>query len=150
MNYERVSAFFILCYALFICVESYRLGLGSLSQPGPGFVPLGSGVVIGIFALLLLSGTGRKKKEMKAISSRGHIAWRKPGSVVISLLAYAGFLNVLGFYLINIVWLVFVCKVIGKMGWGATLGLSLGSAVLSYFLFENYLTIRFPRGVFGI
>ena len=149
-TYDRVSTIFILGFALFICAESYRLGPGSFSQPGPGFLPLGSGLVIGILALLLFCGVGRKKRGMKPDPSAGGIAWRKVGGVLASLIAYAGLLNVLGFHVVNVLWLGFVCKGMGKMGWAAALGISLGSAFLSYLLFEYYLAIRFPRGVFGI
>ncbi len=148
--HDRASALFIFGFALFICIESLRLGAGSFSQPGPGFLPLASGLVIGTFALLLLTGAGQKKKEMKANPSAGKIAWGKVVLTLTSLAAYAGLLNVLGFHLLTILWLGFICKGMGKMRWGATLGMSLGATVLTYFLFEYYLAIRFPRGIFGI
>jgi hypothetical protein len=131
-------------------VESYRLGLGSFSDPGPGFVPLGSGLLIGIFALLISAGVGRMEKEVKRDLSTGRIAWGRVGAILTSLAAYAGLLNILGFHLVNVLWLSFVCKRMGKMSWGAALGISFGSTFLSYFLFEYYLSIRFPRGIFGI
>ncbi len=148
--HDRASALFMFGFALFICIESLRLGAGSFSQPGPGFLPLGSGLVIGTFALLLLTGAGQKKKEMKANPSAGKIAWGKVVLTLASLAAYAGLLNVLGFHLLNVLWMVCICKGIGKMRWGATLGVSLGATFLTYFLFEYYLAIRFPRGMVGI
>jgi putative tricarboxylic transport membrane protein len=146
---DRVSTIFILGFALFICVESYRLGPGSFSQPGPGFLPLGAGLVIGVFSLLLLAGAGRKKDAEKK-PSPGRIAWGKAAMTLGSLLGYAALLNVLGFHLVNVLWMAFVCRGMGKMRWGATLALSFGSTFLTYFLFEYYLSIRFPRGVLGI
>jgi putative tricarboxylic transport membrane protein len=148
-TYDRVSTIFLLGFALFICVESYRLGPGTFSQPGPGFLPLGSGLVIGAFALLLLAGVGRKKNASPDLPA-GRIAWKKVGTILASLAAYAALLNLLGFHLINLLWLGIICRGMGRMGWPAALAVSLGSTFGAYLLFEYYLSIRFPRGVLGI
>jgi hypothetical protein len=47
-KYDRISASFWICIALAICIESLRLGPGSFINPGPGFVPLASGLILGI------------------------------------------------------------------------------------------------------
>jgi hypothetical protein len=147
-KHDRMSTLFFLGLAVAICVESYRLGPGSFSQPGPGLVPLGSGLILGIFAFIVLVRTFRSKEERENL-------WRgAPGSKMIyiltSLAAYAGFLNSLGFPPMNFLWMGFVCWKVGKMGWKATLLTCLASTFFAYLLFEHYLSIRFPRGVWGI
>jgi hypothetical protein len=147
-NHDRVSTLFFLGLAVAICVESYRLGPGSFSQPGPGLVPLGSGLILGIFAFIVLVRTFRRREEGENLW-RG-AAWKKMIYILASLAAYAGFLNSLGFPLINFLWMGFVCWKIGKMGWKAAFLTSLASTFFAYLLFEHYLSIRFPRGIWGI
>jgi len=146
-KHDRVSTLFFLGLAVAICVEAYRLGPGSFSQPGPGFVPLGSGLILGIFAFLVLVGTFRSARE-------GENLWRSTSGskmiyILASLVIYAGFLDYLGFPLMNFLWMGFVCWKIGKMGWKGTLLTSLASTFFAYLLFEHYLSIRFPGGVWG-
>jgi hypothetical protein len=38
-KYDRISTIFFVGFALAICVESIRIGPGSLSNPGPGLIP---------------------------------------------------------------------------------------------------------------
>ncbi len=147
-KHDRVSNLFFLGLAVAICVESYRLGPGSFSQPGPGLVPLGSGLILGIFAFIVFVRTFSRKEEGENLW-RG-AAWSKMIYILASLAAYAGFLNSLGFPLINFLWMGFVCWKIGKMGWKAALLTSLASTFFAYLLFEHYLSIRFPRGIWGI
>jgi hypothetical protein len=144
-KHDLVGILFFLGLAAAICVESYRLGPGSFSEPGPGLVPLGSGLILGIFALIVLVRTFTRKEE-------GGFLWRggagsKMIYILASMVAYAGLLNFLGFLLLNFLWMGFVCWKIGKMGWKGTLLTSLASTFLAYLLFEHYLSIRFPRGV---
>ncbi len=147
-KHDRVSTLFFLGLAVAICVESYRLGPGPFSQPGPGLVPLGSGLILGIFAFIVFVRTFRRKEEGENLW-RG-AAWSKMIYILASLAAYAGFLNSLGFPLINFLWMGFVCWKIGKMSWKAVLLTSLASTFFAYLLFEHYLSIRFPMGVWGV
>jgi hypothetical protein len=44
---RKMSVFFFgnlfwLLFSLITCMESYRLSLGSINQPGPGFFPFGA------------------------------------------------------------------------------------------------------------
>ena len=148
-RHDRVGILFFLGLAVAIVVESYRLGPGSFSEPGPGLVPLGSGLILGIFALAVWVRTSTRKEE------EGEVLWRRGAGtkliyILASLVAYAGLLNFLGFLLMNFLWMGFVCWKMGKMGWKATLLTSLASTFFAYLLFEHYLSIRFPRGVWGM
>ena len=56
-KYDRMSTLFFIGLAIVICEESIRIGAGSLSNPGPGLIPLGSGLILGIFGLIVLVRT---------------------------------------------------------------------------------------------
>jgi hypothetical protein len=69
---DRISGFFWLIFSLFVSYESYKLGLGTLNKPGPGFLFFWIGVVIGILsvAVVMRSFVSRRPDEGEKSSSR--------------------------------------------------------------------------------
>ena len=147
-RYDRMSALFWIALAIAICTESIRLDPGSLSVPGPGLVPLGCGLALGILGIV---GFLRNLKEKE---SRGEVLWKK-GTLwtkliltLLSIVCYAFLLQRVGFLLMTLLWLMFVCKV-GKMGWRRTVIVAVVTTFLCYVLFNYFLGVRFPRGILG-
>jgi hypothetical protein len=149
-KYDRISTLFFIGVAIFICEESIRLGAGSLSSPGPGLIPLGSGLILGIFALIVLARTfvRNTSKGKGALWAQG-TKWRNIVWGLLSMIAYAFLIDFLGFNLVTFLWMGFVCRGIGKMGWVPTIFTSVVTTLLSYLIFEHYLGVRFPHGTWG-
>ena len=65
---DRVSGSFWFLFCLFIIYESYRLGLGTMYQPGPGFLFFWTGIVVAIMALIVVlkSFGARAAEEFEA------------------------------------------------------------------------------------
>jgi hypothetical protein len=59
---RRTGLFFIL-FSLYVCIESWRLGVGSFFRPGAGFFPFYSGALLGVLSLALALFTFRGKAE---------------------------------------------------------------------------------------
>ena len=51
---DRVSSFVLVVFALVAVNEARKLRLGSLSSPGPGFVPLCLAVALALVGMILL------------------------------------------------------------------------------------------------
>jgi putative tricarboxylic transport membrane protein len=149
MKYDRISALFLIGFAIAICVESIRLGQGSLSTPGPGLIPLGCGLILGILALILFICTFKKVTEVREVLWRSGTKWRKLILTFASLIGYAFLLDLLGFRLVTLLWMAFVCLAVGNMRWKMTVFTSVVTTLACYILFEHYLGIRFPIGIFG-
>ncbi len=146
-NYDRMSTLFWVGVAGAIIIESLRLGLGSLSNPGPGLVPFGSGLILGIFGLIVLVFTFRGDQEEKVRLWDPDTQWGKMISVLLSLMAYGFLLDLMGFLLVTFLWMVFMCRGIGKIDGKVTVLISIITTSFCYLLFEYYLGIRFPRGI---
>jgi hypothetical protein len=66
---DRVGLYCFLASSIFVCEESWRLGLGDFHSPGPGFFPLGisagrpteAGALGAFGALVLCVVAGRMK-----------------------------------------------------------------------------------------
>jgi hypothetical protein len=147
-RYDRVSTLFFIGLAIAIVIESIRIGPGSLATPGPGLIPLGSGLVLGIPGLIVLVRTFmRNSPKANGVLWKPGTKWRNIVLTLISLIGFGFLINFLGFHLVTFLWISFVCRWIGRMGWRGTLFTSMVTTFFCYVLFEHYLDIRFPRGI---
>jgi putative tricarboxylic transport membrane protein len=146
---DRMSALFFVGLAIAISVESIRMGIGSLSNPGPGLIPLASGAFLGIFSLASFVRTLRSSSsedvQDKATNFGGRVI-----SALVSMLAFGCLVDSLGFNMVTFLWMGFVCRWIGRMEWKATVFTSVVATFSAWLIFGYFLEIRFPRGIWGI
>jgi hypothetical protein len=147
-KYDRMSTLFFVGLAIAIIVESIRMGRGSLSNPGPGLIPLGCGFVIGILSLIVFAGTFKSSSREGLRDKAIKLSWNTI-SALVSMVAFGFLVNPLGFYTTTFLWLGFVSRWIGRMGWKATVITSATATLSTWLLFGYLLEIRFPRGIMG-
>ena len=145
---DRISGIFWLVFAVFIGVQSYRLGLGSLHKPGPGFLFFYTSIVLAIMALIvLLRAWSGKKTEEPGISIFGTQNTRKILFVLISLFLYARFMETIGFIPVTLLLFVFLLGIIEKKKWFYTIFVSVVVTVAAYLIFETWLKSQLPKGL---
>ena len=76
------------------------------------------------------------------------ISWQKVVLALSYLVGYALLLEVLGFLLVTVLWVGANCR-LGNMGWKKTLLISVTATLSCFLIFEYFLKVRFPRGIFG-
>jgi hypothetical protein len=147
---DRMSTLFFLGLALAVCVESIRMDPGSLSKPGPGLIPLGCGLVLGILSLIVFARTFKESQvETVALWEPG-TRWAKIFQTIFSLIGYGFLIDLLGFHFITFIWMSFLCRWVGGMRWKTTLITSGATVFFSYILFEHFLKVRFSKGMLGV
>ena len=144
-----ISGSFWFVVSVFFTIESYRLGLGSLNQPGPGFVFFWAGIFMGIlsFSLLVESWRKRAKGDRKEIFDKSNLM--KIALVLIATFLYAILLEKLGFILMTLALLVFLLGFIEKRGWRFTVSASVIITAAAYLVFQTWLKTQLPEGIFG-
>jgi putative tricarboxylic transport membrane protein len=125
-------------------IFSYKLDLGSLHDPGPGFTPFLLGFLLFVVSLYPMIRYFIKKKEAdEAPNEVSHqVNYRKIVFVVASLLGYSFLFERLGFVVSTSIFLVVLFRCMGN-SWMSVL---IGSAVtvfINYFMF-TFLGVRFP------
>ena len=141
------GAFFWVVVGVLACYGANQLGRGSVAEPGAGFIFFWSGLVLMILSLILIADSVRSSED--TVREIPRINWPKIALVLFSLLLYAFFLERLGFVLTTFVLMSFLLGCIEGTGWLRSLGVASAAALTSYAMFELWLKIRLPRGIFG-
>lgn len=147
------SSIFWLIISSFISLYSHKLGLGSLSKPGPGFFFFWGGVTFGILSIIVLISAVKSKKEDQTESDGQvfrDVNWIKVISVVISIILYEIILERLGFLISTFLLMAFLLYSIGSKRWYVVVFFACVSSFLSYSFFVLLLKIRLPKGLFWI
>jgi putative tricarboxylic transport membrane protein len=140
------SGIFWLVWALLVCHGASQLGLGSVTDPGAGFIFFWSGVILALLALVLMAGflSETNAADRPAVGTD----WRKVLLVLAALVLYAFVLEKIGFAFSTFFLLSFLLRVSGT-SWPRTVAVALSAAVGTFSLFELWLKIRLPKGLFG-
>lgn len=124
---------------------SAQLPIGSLQNPGPGFLPLVLSVVlITAGALVVLAGARSAPLALLRWSELRH-GWGVPLAIAFAALA----IERLGYRLTVALMLLFLVGVIERKPPLATLAVAAGISLGSYWLFASVLRVPLPIGVFG-
>ncbi|MEN6440074.1 MAG: tripartite tricarboxylate transporter TctB family protein [Syntrophobacter sp.] len=144
---ERLFQLILLLLCMVYLYASLNTALGTIDEPGSGFVPSllgGAGMAVALFNLI---NSLRKTTEGKEEGWSRDGMLRMGACVVITILFIAIF-EVLG-AIVSIFAAVFLMtKLLGAKGWLRPLLLATASALLSYFVFFSILEVPLPRGIF--
>jgi putative tricarboxylic transport membrane protein len=145
---DRASGLFWLIFSAFVSYYSYKLGLGTLHQPGPGFLFFWIAIVIAILSLIVMVRSLKKRPPEEAQQPTfGKKNVTKIVLVLISLLFYALFMEWLGFLIVTLLFFIFLLGVIEKKRWLFAILVSLIVTAISYLVFETALQSQLPKGL---
>jgi putative tricarboxylic transport membrane protein len=143
INTDRWTGFFFILFSLYVCFESWRLGIGSFFRPGAGFFPFYSSLLLGVLSLTLALFTFRGKVE-KAES------WTDVGNTLTVSLAVLGFallLMPLGFLVTTFLFIFFLLRAVERRGWLFSAAAALFISGSFYVVFGVWLGAQFPPGI---
>jgi len=145
---DRVSGLFWLIFSVFVSYASYKLGLGTLHQPGPGFLFFWTGIVTAILSITVIVISLRKRSPEEAqepIVGKRNVT--KIILVLISLFLYAYLMERLGFLIVTLLFFIVLLGVIEKKRWLFAVLVSLIVTAMSYLVFETGLQSQLPKGL---
>ena len=144
---DRISGAFGLVFAVFMGVQSYLLGLGTLHKPGPGFLFFWTSIALGGLSLVVLLRAllGGRPGEQGLIFARKNLL--KVVLVLASVFVYAILMERVGFILVTLLLFLFLLGVIEKKKWPLTIFISVTVTVVAYVIFEVWLKSQLPRGL---
>ena len=143
---DRISGAVFVAIALLVAWENRAYPFGSLSAPGPGYLPLVLAIVLGVFGLIVML-------RSRASPLLAAIDWTEGRRAIVLLIAcavaaYA--LEHIGYRLTMVVLLVFMLGVVERKRPLPTLLVAFGFAFISYYIFATLLRVQLPRGPWGL
>ncbi len=146
---DRFSGFFWVILSLVIAFHSYRLGVGSVSDPGPGFIFFYAALFITLMAMLLLVGSWTKKEGEAEAGVFENVHWVKVLLPFAYILLYALILEKVGFMISTFLLIFLLLKTIEAKRWSVAVFVGIVASLGTYAMFELWLRVRLPKGIIG-
>jgi hypothetical protein len=152
MKYAHyIGVIFWLAVGLLLSLWSLSYNIGTLSQPGPGFYPLGLGILLIFFSLILLGQGIRSSPETKKtppFSVSG--GWKRVAYAVLILLLLTFLYERIGYLLTFFLLIMLLMAGAGPQSWRRIILVALFSALGVYLVFVRLLQQPLPRGFLGV
>jgi len=147
--YDQTSSLFWLLVSVAVFLESIRLGVGDLHNPGRGFLALGASGILGILALILFLRTSLQKTGGERESLFAGKMWRRILFVLVVLWLYAWAMPTVGYLISTFILMSLLFWVLEKKKPAWVLASSVLGTLLTYVVFSKWLNCQFPDGFFG-
>ena len=149
-NTDQSSSLFWLVVAIGIVLLSLKYGVGTLHEPGPGFITFSAGAILMVLSLALFVSNFRDQAERSNLRSLW--AGLETGKVLYVLLLLVGYVFILkpvGFLISTFLLLFLLFRVKESYRLKMVLVMSFLVTAGSYLVFEIWLKAQLPKGVFG-
>jgi len=145
MRSDQFSGVILLALALYVGWQNRAYPIGTLEEPGPGYMPLLLAVFLGAMGLLIALWGG-KSPPLAAI--RWPEAWR---ALLIMLACVVGSfaLERLGYRITMIAFLIFFLGVLERRRPLPVLLVSVGFSFISFYVIGDLLDVPLPRSPWG-
>lgn len=142
---DQVSGIFLALLGLFIAWDGRVYPLGTLAEPGPGYMPL----LVAVFLVVtgsLIAAFGGKSGRVSAMP------WPEARrAVLILIISAAGVfaLEHIGYRLTMTALLIFFLGVVERRNPFAVAAVAVGFSVVSYYVFATLLLVQLPHSPWG-
>lgn len=151
LNADRVSSPFWLAFGFITIYGSIHLGIGTLREPGSGFLPFLAGCFISLLALIVFFQSFLQKRGIQTDLSAiwKNVKWWRPIAIGLLLIPYILALETVGFLLTSVFILLAMLKGVEKLSWGKAILISISVPVVSFLVFGIFLKSSLPKGILG-
>jgi putative tricarboxylic transport membrane protein len=131
----------------FVCIEGYLLEIGSLKDPGSGFIFFWLGFIIialssVIYFQSLASHSAADPKRFTGI--------QQLIAIILSLTLYAAAFESVGFVVSTLLVMLFLFKAMGSQSWKTAVIAAFLSSISAYLMFDVWLGCSLPVGILRI
>ncbi len=145
---NRVSSVLLILFAAFVLFESRQYPLGTLDNPGPGFLPILLGIAIGLMSVaLLIKEWKNERPKAESTSWPDRTGWFRVTLIFSVTLLFTLFFEITGYIVNTFVFFLVMLGPVGRQKWTWTLAISIGATVAAYLLFDRWLMLPLPRGI---
>lgn len=138
-----------LALGLFVIWSGYKLNIGSINDPGSGYVLFYTGLLMCLFAgTIIVSAVTEGGPTLGSLWTRAR--WTKPLVVIGCLAAFSFVLEPLGFLLASIPLMLLLLRVIDPVRWTLAVPIAVSAPLGMWWVLKKALLIQLPAGMFDI
>jgi len=138
-----------LALGAFVIHSGLKLKLGTVNDPGSGFMMFYVGLLMCAFAVSIVLASVTEGGP--TFASRWEDArWSKPVLIIVCLTAYAFALEPLGFLIATIPLMLLLLRIVDPVRWTLALPLAVLAPFIVWWVLKHGLAIMLPVGVFEI
>jgi putative tricarboxylic transport membrane protein len=138
-----------LALGVFVIWSGLKLKLGTINDPGSGYVLFYTGILMCLFAASIV--VAAVAEGGPTFGSRWDGArWTKPLAIIVSLIAYSIALDQLGFLVSTIPLMLLLLRVIDPVRWTLAVPLAVLAPLGVWWVLKHALLIQLPSGIFEI
>ena len=142
---ELWGGLFWLAVGAFVAWQGWLLELGSLREPGSGFVFFWLGLIISAVAVFIAIGGVRGSGPLLGDLWQG-ARWRNVLLVILALIAFGFLFERLGFVICSLALLLFLMTVVDPVRPVLSIPISIVAAVGVWYVLEKMLLVQLPKG----
>ena len=146
---DQTSSLFWLLVSILVFTESIRIGIGTVQNPGMGFVTFGASGILGILALVLFLQASSRIEDVRHKPLFAGTRWRRILFVLLALTVYARVMPVLGYLISTFLLMSLLFWVLERKRIGFVLVYALLATLFTHLVFSKWLNCQFPHGWFG-
>lgn len=148
-NSELWGGLIGLALGVFVIWAGIKLKLGSINDPGSGYVLFYTGILMCVFAATII--VAAVTEGGSTFGSRWKDArWSKPLLIIACLIAFSFSLDTFGFLLSTIPLMVLLLRVIDPVRWSLTIPIGFLAPLGVWWVLKRLLLIQLPSGIFEI
>ena len=133
----------------FVIWSGLKLKLGTINDPGAGFVLFYTGILMCLFAATIIIAA--LTEGGPTFGSRWENArWTKPVVVIVCLTAFAFSLDTFGFLLSSIPLMLLLLRVVDPVRWTLAVPIAVLVPLGMWWVLKRLLLIQLPSGIFEI
>ena len=148
-NSELWGGLIGLALGIFVIRSGIKLKLGTINDPGSGYVLFYTGILMCLFALTII--VAAVTEGGPSFGSRWEGArWTKPLTLIACLTAFSFALEPLGFLLSAIPLMLLLLRAIDPVCWRLAIPLAVLAPLGVWWVLKHALLIQLPSGIFEI
>ncbi len=147
-RYDRITSVLWFFVGVYVSLKSLQIGPGTISNPGPGFIFLISGILLCLFSVIVLITAFRQApRETVPAIAWAEIRWQKLIALVAVLFIFAYAFERIGFLIGVLLMMVYLFKGIEFQKWPIALASAVITTIAAYFIFVVILGCQLPKGL---
>src|SRR4051812_10381639 len=148
-NSELWGGLIGLALGIFVIRSGIKLKLGTINDPGSGYVLFYTGILMCLFAVTII--VAAITEGGPSFASRWKDArWTKPLLIIVCLIVFAFALEPLGFLMSSIPLVLALMRLIDPVRWPLAIPVAILVPTGMWWVLKHALGIQLPSGIFGI